>query len=331
MPERTKTHPPILLPSPPPGALTCDDAAVEGYLGRLGPAYAPRTRQSMASDWRCFSAWCARNDLAPFPATPEVVIAYLAALCEAHRLSTLRRRLATLSHVHRALGVANPTLAQDVRLILRGLARLKGERPVGRRAPLREADVSQMLAASGRGLRDCRDRAILLTARDSLARRSELARLEVADLDFRQASGDARVLLRRTKGSSQGRSAWLAPLTCRALRTWLRRARIEEGAVFRQVDNGGRVGSGLHPQAIARRFKQMARAAGLDATRVSGHSTRIGTCIDLVADGQSLVAIQIAGGWSSPEQPANYAADLLPELGAVARYYRGRAALPAAR
>jgi hypothetical protein len=68
----------------------------------------------------------------------------------------------------------------------------------------------------------------------------------------------------------------------------------------------------------------MARAAGLDERRISGHSTRIGMAVDLVADGHSLVAVQLAGGWANPAMPAHYAADLLPELGAVARYHAAR-------
>src|SRR3546814_18197147 len=46
--------------------------------------------------------------------------------------------------------------------------------------------------------------------------------------------------------------------------------------------------------------------------------------VDLVADGHSLVAVQLAGGWRSPAMPGHYAADLLPELGAVARYHAAR-------
>src|SRR3546814_20368150 len=107
------------------------------------------------------------------------------------------------------------------------------------------------------------------------------------------------MVLRLTKGSANGRSAWLSPATCRALGAWLRRAGISQGPVFRGIDNAGRIGSGLHPQAVARRFKKLARAAGLDASRIGGHSTRLGLCCDLVASGQSLVAVPLARGLSS--------------------------------
>jgi site-specific recombinase XerD len=328
-------HALLLAPARPPASLSrplsqphlqrvrTAEVAVARYLAGLGAAYADKTRRSLTSDWACFARWCAENARAPFPTSPETLIAYLEALSPVHRLSTLRRRLATLSHLHDALGAPNPTREQPVRLALRGIARIKGQRPEGRRAPLRQPDVDAMIAALGGSLRDVRDKALLLTARDSLARRSELARLAVGDIEWR-AAGDARALLRRTKGDADGRSVWLAPETCAALRDWLEAAGIAAGPVFRRVHSDGRVGERLLGQAIARRFKRLAAAAGLAATRVSGHSTRIGMCCDLVADGQSLVAVQLAGGWVSPAMPAHYAADLLPELGAVARYHHGR-------
>src|SRR5690606_4672134 len=135
--------------------------------------YAAKTQRSLASDWRCFSRWCAQNGLKAFPASAPVVVAYLDALAERHSLATLKRRRAPLSHVHDALGKANPARRREVRLALRGGARLKGARPAHRRAPLREAEVAQILAVSGGSPRDLRDRALLLVARDTLARRSD--------------------------------------------------------------------------------------------------------------------------------------------------------------
>src|SRR3546814_4363933 len=94
-----------------------------------------------------------------------------------------------------------------------------------------------------------------------------------------------------------------SPETCRALKAWLKRADITSGPIFRRVHMDGRIGDPLLGQAIARRFKRLAEAAGIDSTRVSAHSTRIGMTVDLVADGHSLVAVQLAGGWRSPAMP----------------------------
>jgi hypothetical protein len=48
----------------------------------------------------------------------------------------------------------------------------------------------------------------------------------------------------------------------------------------------------------------MARAAGLsqgDATRISGHSTRVGAAQDLLLYGETLPAIMQAGRWKTAE------------------------------
>lgn len=101
---------------------------------------------------------------------------------------------------------------------------------------------------------------------------------------------------------------------------------FREGTVFRRVYGESHVGGPLHPQSIALRLKAMARAAGLDDRRVSGHRTCIGMAVDLAEDGQSLLAIQLAGGWRGPVMPGHYTSDLLPELGTVGRYHRARQA-----
>ncbi len=315
---------PVVVPPGRSGGTRVADIHVVRYLARLGPAYAAKTKSALRSDWRCFCRWCAEGGFESFPATPAAVIGYLEAKAAQHSLATLKRRLATLSHLHDAFGAPNPARMSQVRLTMRGLARLKGARPEHRRAPLREEDVEKILAILGPSLRDTRDRAILLTARDSLARRAELAGLHVADLEWRRA-GDARALLQQTKNDPAGRVAWLSPRTVAAVKDWLERAAIAEGPVFRQVVGKTKIGPGLEPEGISDRLKVLAAAAGIDPRRIGGHSTRLGMCVDLVADGASLVQVQLAGGWSDPKMPGHYAADLLPELGPVAHYHRARA------
>ncbi|WP_322096086.1 tyrosine-type recombinase/integrase [Pelagibius litoralis] len=299
------------------------DEAVRAYLERIAPAYAVRTRRGLASDWRLFSNWCRQERKMTLPAAPDTVCAYIDSLAPTHCPGTIRRHLASLSHLHRAFGLANPVDSPEVRLAWRALTRRREIRPARRRAPLRRGEIERLLTGLGDSLIDRRDRALLLVARDSLARRSELTRLTVADVIWQAPKGGAQVLIRRAKNdpSGEGRLAWLAPATRVALSDYLVAGRISEGTLFRRVIAGYRLGNDLRPQTIARRFKALARRAGIDAGQISAHSTRLGMTLDLVGDGQSLVAVQLAGGWRSPAMPALYARQLLPELGAVARYY----------
>jgi len=92
-------------------------------------------------------------------------------------------------------------------------------------------------------------------------RRSELVALDVADLKFNERS--VRVTIRRSKTDQQGAGATIAVPAGRrlmpvdALRTWLDRAGITEGAVFRQVSNNGRrlLAGRLSDRGVARVVK----------------------------------------------------------------------------
>ena len=59
-----------------------------------------------------------------------------------------------------------------------------------------------------------------------------------------------------------------------------------------------------------------AAAAGID--RASGHSLRVGAAVSMAQRGASLVAMQQAGGWRSPDMPAHYARQASASRGAVA-------------
>lgn len=62
----------------------------------------------------------------------------------------------------------------------------------------------------------------------------------------------------------------------KALQGWLGAADITEGALFRQVTKGGRVGGRLSACAMADIVKERASDARLEATDIAGHSLRSG-------------------------------------------------------
>ena len=74
--------------------------------------------------------------------------------------------------------------------------------------------------------------------------------------------GDGTLVLRRSKTDQEGQGSvrYLAPDTMRAVGAWLDAAGHREGALFRSVGKGGRVGGPLDPGDVARVFKAMAKA-----------------------------------------------------------------------
>jgi len=258
------------------------------------------------------------------PAAPEVVALFIDSMAETKKPATIRRYVASIAHLHRAAGVADPTKANVVRLALKRMARARGSRQE-QVAPLGDRVIERVLATAGIRPIDRRDIALLLVCRDMLARRSELVALQVEDLSFAD-DGSATALVRHSKADQAGQGAvlWLAPRTTAAVRLWLDTAGVAEGPVFRSVGKGGAIGGPLDPGEVARRFKVMAARAGIDPATISGHSARVGLAQDLVAHGAEISAVMQAGRWKSPAMPARYAEHLTAGRGAVAQYHGRR-------
>jgi site-specific recombinase XerD len=128
-----------------------------------------------------------------------------------------------------------------------------------------------------------RDRALLVLAFAGAFRRSELVALDVADVE--EVADGLRILVRRSKTDQEaaGKRKPLPygsnPATCpvRTLAAWLEAAEILEGPIFRPVNRHDQVQPGrLSDQSVALVVKRVGERAGLDPSRLAGHSLRRG-------------------------------------------------------
>ena len=338
--------------APPTGALAAVSAAL--YLppavaerlaataARVAGARAANTLRALRADLALWTRWCRAARRLPLPARATDVAAFVDAHALTRAPATLRRYVASVAALHRAAGVPDPTKAEDVRLALtaarRAWAQARAAAGQGTRqrqaAGLTERAVVHILASYGadgpvRRI-DRRDVALLLVARDLLARRSELVALRVEDVQA-AADGGATVTIRRSKTDQlgEGATAYVGPEAYAALTAWLHEAALTSGPVFRAVSAHGRVGAtALHAQKVPAILKKLAgraapqlRRLGLDPAQVSGHSGRVGMAQDLVGAGLELPAIMQAGRWKTSAMVARYAERLLAERGAVAQYH----------
>ena len=227
-----------------------------------------------------------RNDLDHFrawggtlPSSDAQLAAYLAANAETLSVATLVRRLAGISVAHEAHGLPNPVRSPLVRATMRGIRRERGSAQ-GQAKPLLRDDLFAILAATGDGLKDIRDRALLLIGFAGGFRRAELVTLGCADIEHVRQG--IVITLRRSKtdqegvgrkiGIPLGRTRW-CPVA--ALDRWLAAAGIEAGPVFRRVDRHGRASDeSLSPEAVSLVVRERVAAAGFDPSGYSGHSLR---------------------------------------------------------
>ena len=165
--------------------------------------------------------------------------------------------------------------------------------------------------ASTATLRGQVDIALASVMRDAMLRRSEAAALTWTDVEFR-SDGSDRVTVRRSKSDQDGTGTtlYVGRSAAMALLAIHRPDAPPDARVF-----GLRSG-----RAVSNRIAAAAKAAGLTG-RFSGHSPRVGMARNLVASGEGVAALQIAGRWASAQMPAHYARAELAAKGAVARFH----------
>jgi len=266
-------------------------------------ARAPATLRAYAADWRAFSAWCAAHGVNALPATPHTVALFLADL--EGRPSTLRRKLAAIAVMHRAVGHESPTEHGMVRATFAGIRRERGVAPRPKMALLVD-ELRAAIATCGERRIDMRDRALVLIGFAGALRRSELVGLDVCDVAF---EGDGLVLrLRRSKTNQEGELEEVAvlsgsdPQTCpvRALQVWLANSAINDGPLFRAVDRAGRIGCGrLTARIVGERVKKIGARSGLDPESYAAHSLRSGFATSAARANKSEAAIMRQGRWKS--------------------------------
>ena len=209
--------------------------------------------------------------------------AYVAALAGVAKVSTITRRLAAISQYHQAAGYESPTHELLVRKTMAGIRREKGTAPAGK-SPVLIDTLRAIATQLPDSLAGKRDRALLLLGFAGAFRRSELVRLDVADLPFGKKGLVVTLRKSKTDPEGQGRQVGIPygshPETCplRAVQDWLAAAEIESGALFRGIRHGKLLAERLCDRSVALAVKRCAKLIGLDPAVFGGHSLRSGFC-----------------------------------------------------
>lgn len=216
-----------------------------------------------------------------------------------HAPATVQRRLASWSTLHRWRGLTGDFSAAEVRSAMRLAVRV-ADRPRARKSRKAiTADCLELLLATCNGtdyaapsLMDIRDRALLLVGFASGGRRrSELSGMRFGQITWEDflpldpsdpdsdllPAASLRLGRTKTEESSDDNSVLLIGRSVDALKTWLEAAQIQEGAVFRAIDQWGNLKTrALTPQSVNAIVKKRCALAGLDPQDFSAHGLRSG-------------------------------------------------------
>jgi site-specific recombinase XerD len=177
-----------------PRAINCTDG--EAVRDLIEHSVSDSTRVAYASDLKHFAEWGG-----VLPAAPEMVAAYVAAYAGKLSVATITRRVATLSKAHQAMTGDNPCQSALVKATLQGLRRKHRTAQKQAKALTRE-DLFGLLDPMGDGMKDTRDRALLLLGFAGGFRRSELVGLDVADIEHVRQG--VIITLRHSKTDQEG-------------------------------------------------------------------------------------------------------------------------------
>jgi integrase len=291
------------LPTTHRGGLTVRDA--ERIALALEADLAPSTRQVYACAWRLWVRWCHERDLAPIPAAPEAIAAYLAERADAgYCHGTLDLTSNAIAHEHRRHELPNPFEDPTLRRVRRGLRRIIGTAPRRPAHPLSTEQIRTIVAAIDPTTPGgARDRAYILLGYASAMRPGELAALREPDIATTPDGLLITIRCSKTDQDGHGQLVGIAEGThpetdpIRALAVWrtLRAASTgggratARGPVFTQIlACGNATDRPVSATGLSHALQRRAEAVDLGHLPISGHSLRAGHATTAATNGADL-------------------------------------------
>ena len=114
---------------------------LQELLDHLDGAYAPNTLRAYRADMLEFISYCVANDECALPAVPSTISNFLLqTMQQGIKSSTIRRKVSSISAIHRLSNLTDPTKHPEVKIAQRKIYRKLGTRfdqahPIPRRCP----------------------------------------------------------------------------------------------------------------------------------------------------------------------------------------------------
>jgi len=262
------------------------------------------TLRAYKSDYNDFSLFCSKNSFQAMPTQPKILSLYITHLASYSKFSTLKRRLASISIIHKTKGhyidTKHPIIVEN----LMGIKRTNGSNQKGKK-PLLINDLKLLIKAidksKEKNIRKIRDKALVLIGFSGGFRRSELVDIQYEDIEFVEEG--VKIFVKRSKTDQSGEGMTKAIpyfdninfCPVKALNTWVVEAQLKDGKIFNISDKN-----------VALIIKKYAHYAGLDAHRYAGHSLRSGFATSTAESGAEERNIMAMTGHKSTEMVRRY-------------------------
>jgi site-specific recombinase XerD len=259
-------------------------------LNNIRSSKSANTIRAYKSDFNNFVDFCKKNNFKALPADPKIVSFYITHLSSNSKVSTLKRRLASISVIHKIKGhyidIKHPLIIEN----LMGIQRKKGVFQKSKN-PILINELKEIInvidKAEKKEDKNARDKALILIGFSGGFRRSELVNIDFEDLEFTKEG--VKIFIKRSKTDQSGEGMIKAipyfkekdfcPVIF--LKNWIEISNINKGFIFDISD-----------KMVAILIKKYLSAAGFDSKKYSGHSLRSGfatVAADYGADEKSIM------------------------------------------
>ena len=272
-------------------------------LKNLKSSKANNTLRAYKADFKDFVLFCQKNGLSAMPSDPKILTLYLTHLSKSSKYSTLKRRLASISVVHRLNGHYLDTKHPVITENLLGIKRVKGTYQKAKK-PILINDLKLIIKAinEDKNLNNSiKNKALLLIGFAGGFRRSELVAIDLEDIEFVQEGVKIFVKRSKTDQSGEGMTKGIPYFTdsnycpVESLKKWIKESKIKSGKIFDMSDRN-----------VALTIKKYAAIAGLDENKYSGHSLRSGFATTTAEQGAEERSIMAMTGHKTTQMVRRY-------------------------
>ena len=156
-------------------------------LKNLKNSKATNTLRAYQSDYKDFSIFCIKNGLSSMPSNPKILSLCLTQLSSTCKFSTLKRRIASISIIHKMKGHYLDTKHPIIMENLLGIKRVEGSNQKSKK-PILINDLKVIINAihktNQKDSRKLRDKSLILLGFSGGFRRSELVSVANEDVEF---------------------------------------------------------------------------------------------------------------------------------------------------
>ena len=288
----------------------------ESTLNNLKSSRANNTLRAYKSDFKDFEAFCYKHSLNSLPSEPKIISLYLTHLSKNSKISTLRRRLVSISMFHKLKGYYLDTKHPIIVENLMGIKRVMGSIQKSKKPILINHLKSIINVINNKNideLKKFRDKSIILIGFGGGFRRSELISIDHEDLEF--VTEGLKITIRRSKtdqfgeGMIKGLPYFSNKIYCPVnnLKKWLEISKIKSGPIFRRFSRGiSLTDKRLTDQSVVLLIKEYLNLAGIENKNFAGHSLRSGFATVAAESGADERSIMTMTGHKTTQMVRRY-------------------------